>query len=163
MDEILIAFFTLFMLVLAGVSLSAINKPFCNRFPGGLLVGVAVLSVLCIEVDMFVSSARADESLAPLKKEFAEIASADPDHQYASNERGSTLDYGGRLDNVLRERRAAIKEMGLSGLLVRWHTDGGWTSFYGLFLHKWLCLGLLMIWLTLTLVVHFGKEPRPRS
>ncbi len=97
-----------------------------------------------------------DSLLVPLKEQFRMASATEPRHRYAASDRGSTLDYGGRLDRIVQERDALTKEMGLIGIGVSWHTDGDSVSSVGIYLHAGflaifsvpVILLALLVWLT---------------
>ncbi len=159
-DMVMMAFFTGFMVLLGGLTFLAIGEASRLSKSGMFLVGIAILCLISIEADMFIATNSASHVLAPLKEKFGQVALSEPEHRYASDERGSTLDYGGSLDSILRMRRDMIEGMSMKGIFVQWHTDGGGYTCSGLFVHKRICLALLAVWGLITFLFSLCREGR---
>jgi hypothetical protein len=115
---------------------------------------LACISFTAVGIDMFHSTSSAWNALTPLMQRFEEVAISEPDHRYASNERGSTLDYGGDLDDILWERSILTEKMGLVGMMVYWQTDGYWVSFSGVYFNGLGVLICLSIWPVCVLLLY---------
>jgi hypothetical protein len=156
-------FFTGFIGFLFMLTCCTCSQPlFQSTQIGKVMFGIALLSLIVIEGDMIRSTSRAEEALEPLMTQFYRSSMSEPDHRYASDVRGSTLDYGGSLDSIIHRRNKLTQEIGLSGMLVEWHTDGGSASCQGLYYHWYVFLIGFTIWILLIAVLSLSEKPVPK-
>ncbi len=113
---------------LSSIRLNSVGNPGFVGYVSYILIGIMCIMVVA-------GTSQAEKSLEPLMKQFKTTALAGHAHQYAREDHGSTLDYGGSLDDILQTRNATTRAAGLFGFFVRWETDGSDVSYQGVYVN----------------------------